>query len=141
MKETTRNTICRNRQRLQYFEKCAVISILILAGCTKVEPMVVVITATPTHVTAELLSQTNVPNTATSVESPISPTAASAQSVVPTPTYETYVVQSGDTLSGIAAQFGVRLETLLKVNNITDPKILEVGQVIVLPGKPSTESP
>ncbi|WP_343420136.1 LysM peptidoglycan-binding domain-containing protein [Candidatus Flexifilum breve] len=47
-----------------------------------------------------------------------------------------YVVQPGDSLSGIAAQAGVSLETLLALNNLVDPNIIEVGQVILLPAPP-----
>lgn len=48
-----------------------------------------------------------------------------------------YVVQPGDSLSGIAAQFGVSLETLLAINELANPNIIEVGQVIRLPAAPS----
>ncbi len=45
-------------------------------------------------------------------------------------------MQPGDSLSGIAAQAGVSLETLLALNNLVDPNIIEVGQVILLPAPP-----
>jgi LasA protease len=47
-----------------------------------------------------------------------------------------YIVQPGDSLTGIAAQAGVSVETLLALNNLADPNILEVGQVILLPAPP-----
>lgn len=47
-----------------------------------------------------------------------------------------YIVQLGDSLSGIAAQAGVSVETLLALNNLADPNLLEVGQVILLPAPP-----
>lgn len=46
----------------------------------------------------------------------------------------TYFVQNGDTLSGIAAKFGTTYQTLAQINGITNPNIIGVGQKIVLPG-------
>lgn len=55
---------------------------------------------------------------------------------------ETYIVRSGDTLANIAAQFGVTLAELQRVNNITNPNLLNVGQRLIIPkvtaGSPST---
>ena len=51
----------------------------------------------------------------------------------PTPTPRIYVVQSGDTLSGIAVQFGVTVEALMLRNNIEDPRSLRSGQTLVIP--------
>ena len=42
----------------------------------------------------------------------------------------TYVVQSGDTLSGIAAELGTTVEDLAAANGITDPNLLSVGQTL-----------
>jgi murein DD-endopeptidase MepM/ murein hydrolase activator NlpD len=45
-----------------------------------------------------------------------------------------YVVQPGDSLSSIAARFSVDLNTLMLVNNISDPNALAAGQQLVIPG-------
>lgn len=45
----------------------------------------------------------------------------------------TYVVQPGDTLSGIAAQFGTTASILAAVNGIAHPDLIFVGQQIVIP--------
>ncbi len=45
-----------------------------------------------------------------------------------------YVVQPGDTLSGIAYQFGIDIQTLATANGITNYGNLQVGQKLVLPG-------
>jgi len=46
---------------------------------------------------------------------------------------KTYTVQAGDTLSGIAARFGVSVESLAQANNIQNPNSIQVGQVLVIP--------
>lgn len=51
-----------------------------------------------------------------------------------------YIVQPGDTLSGIAAFHGVSLEALLAQNTLIDPNFLAVGQVIQLPEPPAVSS-
>lgn len=42
----------------------------------------------------------------------------------------TYVVQSGDTLTAIAAKYGVTISDLIAWNNISDPNLIKVGQVL-----------
>jgi hypothetical protein len=44
-----------------------------------------------------------------------------------------YVVQKGDSPAGIAKKFKVSYADLLKVNNIEDPKRLQIGQKLVIP--------
>ncbi len=52
-----------------------------------------------------------------------------------------YVIQPGDTLSGIALAQGVPLEMLLEANtDLADPNLLSVGQVIRLPDLPDAAS-
>ncbi len=55
---------------------------------------------------------------------------------VPVPTAVqgvTYTVQAGDTLSRIASRYGVTLQALVEANNIGDPSLIRVGQVLVIP--------
>ena len=61
-----------------------------------------------------------------------SPTAAPTQAPAATGR-TTYRVKSGDTLSGIAAQFGIAWEDLAAANNLTSRSTLSVGQELVLP--------
>jgi len=41
-----------------------------------------------------------------------------------------YVVQSGDTLSGIAAELGTTVEDLAAANGIADPDLIYAGQTL-----------
>ena len=45
-----------------------------------------------------------------------------------------YIVQPGDTLSSIAARFGVTVDELMLANNISDPNLLSAGQQLIIPG-------
>lgn len=49
------------------------------------------------------------------------------------PEYIKYVVQTGDTLSGIGAKFGVVWRDLVTYNNLVDPNLIFVGQTIKIP--------
>jgi murein DD-endopeptidase MepM/ murein hydrolase activator NlpD len=50
------------------------------------------------------------------------------------PAGQIYIVQAGDTLSSIALRFGVTVEDLVRVNNITDPNALAIGAQLIIPG-------
>ena len=75
-----------------------------------------------------------------------SPTA-SGQKSSPSPTPKAsavealYVVQAGDTLAGIADQFGVTVDALMRANSIADPDSLQVGRVLTIPGVTVTPIP
>ncbi len=45
-----------------------------------------------------------------------------------------YIVQSGDTLSGIAVRFNISVNDLMTANPSIDPNALAVGQQLVIPG-------
>ena len=47
-----------------------------------------------------------------------------------------YTVQSGDTLSAIAAANGVTVADLVEANGIKNPNLIQVGQQLVIPKKP-----
>ena len=52
----------------------------------------------------------------------------------PEPSYDTYTVMAGDTLSDIAAKFGTTYQELAAINGIEDPNMIHVGQIIKLKG-------
>jgi LysM repeat protein len=47
---------------------------------------------------------------------------------------ETYIVQPGDFLSGIAARYQITLEKLTTHNQIVDAALLDAGQLLEIPG-------
>ena len=47
---------------------------------------------------------------------------------------KTYVVKSGDTLSGIASSFGTTTANLVALNNISNPNLISVGQTLKITG-------
>jgi lysozyme len=51
----------------------------------------------------------------------------------PPPPQRTYTVKAGDTLSAIAAKFGTTVAAIAAANNISNPNIISVGQVLVIP--------
>ncbi len=65
----------------------------------------------------------------------LAPTPTITPVAAPTVAATTYKVQAGDTLSGIAARFGVNIDDLARANAIPDDKRdqLQVGQVLVIP--------
>jgi len=75
--------------------------------------------------------------TGSPVISPISTARATPIATVgpsPTPAFRaTYRVQSGDTLSGIAAKFHTTVSAIEKLNGITDPSRLKIGQILRIP--------
>lgn len=44
--------------------------------------------------------------------------------------YQTYIVKSGDTLSGIGSKFGVAYQKIAADNNISNPNLIHPGQVL-----------
>lgn len=62
-------------------------------------------------------------------------TAASrlVATATPLPRPYLYVVRTGDNLTSIAQRFGVPLDELMRINRITDPDLLRVGQELIVP--------
>ena len=92
-------------------------------------PQVVVVTATPgpqipAPVAPATEPATALPQEPTTLETPL-----------PTPTLELveYIVQAGDTLGTIAAQFEISVADIIYVNNLENPDVLSVGQVLYIP--------
>jgi LysM repeat protein len=57
-----------------------------------------------------------------------------------TPAEVVYIVQAGDTLSAIAASYGVTVDQILAANpTISDPNQIAIGDRIVIPRPPPSE--
>ena len=65
---------------------------------------------------------------------PTNTTAAASPATPSTAIGGKYVIQPGDTLFAVATRYDVSWTTLAEANNLTDESILQIGQVIVLPG-------
>ena len=105
-----------------------VVMVLIATGCTQVltpQPP----TPTPTPPAAEALATpTLAPE---SYLTPLPPTPTFTPT--PTPTPVIHVVESGDTLFGIALEYGVSPEAIQRANGLDDPQYLRVGQALIIP--------
>ncbi|RMG87779.1 MAG: LysM peptidoglycan-binding domain-containing protein, partial [Chloroflexi bacterium] len=122
------------------------ILIFLISGCMRAtEPDdagVIVVTATfrpPTMVSTPspppALNLSPVPSSITT------PTPDPTHPAQPETSNQEYVVQPGDTLYNIALANNLSLETLLAANELLNPDLLKVGQVITIPGAPAATSP
>ncbi len=62
---------------------------------------------------------------------PLPPTPTFTPTPAPTPVVHT--VEQGDTLLGIALEYGVSLDALLQANGLTVDEILHIGQTLIIP--------
>src|SRR4051794_2692430 len=101
----------------------ALLALIVLAACAPpvpssprpTAPVVLDITVAPTQ---------DVDATAT----------AYARQLVPTPTPAgLYVVQQGDTLGGLAEDFGTTVDDLMAANGLTDANAIQAGQTLLIP--------
>ncbi len=84
-------------------------------------------------------------NTETSVEATAVPPQPTGQPPdQPAAEPATHTVQVGETMFRIAASFGVSVDDLAAANGVTDPSLVYVGQVLIIPGQlvaaPATDS-
>ncbi len=122
-------------RRLRALVQLVAIAAALLTGCL---PRGTDTTETPTVIA----SPTSIPMlkivTPTPGPPPVTPTPAD-QGAEDAPdeqaTSNTYVVQPGDTLYGIAVQLNVDPQALAEANGITDPSWLQAGQVLIVPGR------
>ena len=69
------------------------------------------------------------------------------ESPTPAPTEQVngaqeYTVQPGDTLSGIADQFGVTTDAIIAANGIADPDLIQPGDTLTIPApEPAAPEP
>jgi LysM repeat protein len=101
----------------------ALLMLLSLAACAPPEP------SSPRPTAAVVLDITVAPT------QDVDATATSyARQLVPTPTPAgLYVVQQGDTLGGLAEDFGTTVEDLMAANGLTDANAIQAGQTLLIP--------
>lgn len=90
--------------------------------------------ASPESVTPTAIPET--PTAGPTAEPTAAPTPTPEPTAEPTPEGPIeYVVEEGDTFSGIAAFFGVSVEDLLAVNGFTeeDAQFIQPGDILVIP--------
>jgi LysM repeat protein len=98
---------------------------LLLSGCGRL-----ITQPTPTAVAIAQGTPTVMP---LATSTPVPWTPAPTATPTPTPTPIIYTVQAGDNLLGIARQYGVTVEALQEANAITDPRLLQIGQDLIIP--------
>jgi LysM repeat protein len=119
----------------------ALLIVVLLTGCG---PQITRPTPTSPPPTAPVSLATVTPR-ATFTPAPSTPIPT--DSPTPTPTPILYVLQQGDSLWSVAWQYGVSVEALQEANGISDPRTLQIGQVLVIPREeearaaPSTPTP
>ncbi|HZK54259.1 MAG TPA: PQQ-binding-like beta-propeller repeat protein [Desulfosporosinus sp.] len=59
----------------------------------------------------------------------------------PEPGVQKYSVQPNDTLAKIAVKFGVTVQTIVELNNISDPNMIYSGQELLIPKGPIAPTP
>lgn len=66
------------------------------------------------------------------------PSTNSPKPTTPAPASARHTVRAGQTLSGIAAQYGTTTAKLASANKLANPNFIRVGQVLTIPGSAAT---
>jgi LysM repeat protein len=107
----------------------ALILSLLLTGCGQVYTRQ---TPTPSPTATQIALVTPMATARpTATPAPYTPAPTHTPTITPTPII--YVIKSGDSLLRIAQQFGVTVRALQDVNGITDPRLLRIGQELMVP--------
>jgi LysM repeat protein len=108
---------------------------LILCGCGQV-----ITVPTPTPVPTGAVNLPTVTPRPTSTPAPATPAPTSTPAPSPTPVI--HIVQPGDTIIGIAKQYGISAEALQEANAILNPELLQIDQELIIPlGNHNPEAP
>lgn len=86
-----------------------------------------VLIATPTSGNAQATQEAGSPVPATPTEAAPPPDLGET---------EVYTVEEGDSLSAIAARYGVSPNWLMEINDVTDPNLVFIGQRLIIPVSP-----
>ncbi len=124
---------------------CFVLLLMVLIGCVREQAPVVVITPTSGAMNDVLAVTVDVPSVLFTATPPttiqIAPPDATATSWgFQDNARSQHIVQPGESLSAIASAYGTTVDTLAQLNNLADPDLLSVGQVIRLPAPPVAQT-
>lgn len=83
------------------------------------------------------ISAARTSSTQSAAPAPVAHPAAAPAATIPSATSpsaanNSYTIKSGDTLSAIAAQHGTTVQSLTKLNNISDPNLIKAGSTLKL---------
>lgn len=114
------------------------IVVFVSTACVRTQPIVVE-TAVGFPTSAGQISVTLATPTLLVLPSSLSTTIPTPDTIIDIPLE--YIVQDGDTLTGIAVANGISLQSLLDANSLANPDVLSVGQIIYLPKTPDRLAP
>ena len=112
-----------------------ILALLLVSGCGEVTTKPTVTPIQPTAI-ATAIKVTLTP-TPTPTLTPVPATPAPTETPTPEPTPIIHTLQAGDTLIGLARQYGVTVQAIQEANGVTDPRGLLVGQQLIIPTDPS----
>lgn len=101
----------------------------VAGGCGQVITLTPTPTPEPTPTVGVEMAVATMPPTAT--PAPYTPAPTATPTITPTPVIHT--IASGESLLAIAGRYGVSVAALQDANGILDPRLLQVGQQLVIP--------
>ena len=111
-----------------------IVASLWLAGCGQIITLSPTPTAPPTP-TVEIVVATLQP---TSTPAPYTPEPTPTSTVTPTPVV--HLIQAGETLLSVAVRYDVSVSALQEANGILDPRLLQLGQELIIPRQEELEA-
>jgi LysM repeat protein len=93
------------------------------------------VVASPSRIATRVATAgaTTAPSAAPVATVPPTVAPAPSPSAAPAGKQQRYVVQDGDTISGIAAQFGVTVQQIIDANSLQNPDLIVQGQELIIP--------
>lgn len=115
------------------------LSMFLLAGCNlgtrEANNMQPTPLTSPTTIAAE-----STPS-ATTISQPTTVPTATTDTCTPINGWQTYIIQSGDTISSIASKTNSTIDELIAANCLTDPNRITVGETLFVPTLPEADLP
>lgn len=71
----------------------------------------------------------------------VDPPNQPSQAIVPSTQLTTYIVAPGDTIYRIARQFGISVQEIIRVNQISNPNLIHTGLILRIPTANSNPNP